>query len=377
MLSLQDVTFSGDAVAGGRATGDSSGHAGSAIGQALFLGNDVTYTVANGKTITLADSIGGGNDPEARGGLTVKGNGTLVLAAADNSYVGDTIVQSGTLRVSGSIAASRGVTTNAGATFDAAATQRVASLTLNSGGQAKVSAGVLVVGDNAQAKPLTVAGDGSGRLDVGSNGLVLDHSPGNDAADLLYARSLVTQGYNGGHWRGNGITSGSAGGDSTKAVGYAPAEAALPFANGAGTDTFLGTVVDRSSILLRYTLAGDANLDGMVDFQDLVRLAQSYNMDASSSADGPWAHGDSTYDGKVDFADLVRLAQNYNGSLPAGPIAGVPADFESDLVLAEASVPEPLSTEMICAVGIWGCVIRRRGPASGGGLARAGSEFTL
>jgi Ca2+-binding RTX toxin-like protein len=63
----------------------------------------------------------------------------------------------------------------------------------------------------------------------------------------------------------------------------------------------------------RYTLAGDATLDGTVDFNDLVKLAQDY-----SSYDGSlaWLGGDFTYDGNVNFEDLVKLAQRYNTALP-------------------------------------------------------------
>jgi hypothetical protein len=50
-----------------------------------------------------------------------------------------------------------------------------------------------------------------------------------------------------------------------------------------------------------------------------------------------WSEGDVTYDGLVDFNDLVKLAQNYNAALPTTHVAGAPADFDNDL----AAVPEP------------------------------------
>ena len=54
-------------------------------------------------------------------------------------------------------------------------------------------------------------------------------------------------------------------------------------------------------------LAGDANLDGKVDFADLLILSQHQGKAASAG----WDQGDFNYDGKVDFADLLALAQNY------------------------------------------------------------------
>jgi hypothetical protein len=65
-----------------------------------------------------------------------------------------------------------------------------------------------------------------------------------------------------------------------------------------------------------FILAGDANRDRAVDFNDLVVLAQNYN---SSTGDKIWADGDFSGDGNVDFADLVVLAQHYNTSLSPPP----------------------------------------------------------
>jgi CSLREA domain-containing protein len=65
----------------------------------------------------------------------------------------------------------------------------------------------------------------------------------------------------------------------------------------------------------------DANHDGSVDFNDLVKLAQNYN-----NVDGQrtWEQGDFNGDGNVDFNDLVILAQNYN-TTPAANDAAPPA----------------------------------------------------
>jgi hypothetical protein len=61
-----------------------------------------------------------------------------------------------------------------------------------------------------------------------------------------------------------------------------------------------------------FVLAGDANHDRSVDFNDLVPLAQNYNTSGKT-----YAQGDFTGDGVIDFNDLVLLAQNYNTILPA------------------------------------------------------------
>jgi hypothetical protein len=70
-----------------------------------------------------------------------------------------------------------------------------------------------------------------------------------------------------------------------------------------------------------FVLAGDANRDRKVDFNDLVVLAQNYH----STGGKTFAQGDFNYDGNVDFNDLVILAQRYNTGLaapaPAAPLA--------------------------------------------------------
>jgi hypothetical protein len=64
-----------------------------------------------------------------------------------------------------------------------------------------------------------------------------------------------------------------------------------------------------SAIKLQYAVIGDTNVDGHVNFTDLLSLAQNYN---KTSQD--WAHGDFNYDGVVNFSDLLALAQHYGQS---------------------------------------------------------------
>lgn len=103
------------------------------------------------------------------------------------------------------------------------------------------------------------------------------------------------------------------------------------------SDEDLPGAAERASLGLtltgRVALGGDATLDGQVNFEDLVRLAQHYNAPADDTNFGPWSLGDFNGDGLVGFADLVMLAQNYSGVAPSS--------FERDVARAFASVPEP------------------------------------
>jgi len=92
---------------------------------------------------------------------------------------------------------------------------------------------------------------------------------------------------------------------------------------------------------------GDANADGSVDFNDLVALAQNYNVNDGQRR---WAQGDFNYDGNVDFNDLVLLAQNYNTAGVQGAAdvpAGSSADFASAWAAARAEVPEPATLGLV------------------------------
>ncbi|MFT3785396.1 MAG: hypothetical protein QM770_04420 [Tepidisphaeraceae bacterium] len=84
-----------------------------------------------------------------------------------------------------------------------------------------------------------------------------------------------------------------------------------------------------NNVLATATTPGDANVDGAVNFNDLLALASSYGTTAS----GTWSQGDFTGDGVVNFSDLLVLASFYGT-----PVTG---SFASDWAMAQALVPEP------------------------------------
>ena len=65
-----------------------------------------------------------------------------------------------------------------------------------------------------------------------------------------------------------------------------------------------------NTVLVKFALDGDTNLDGTVNFSDLVRLVRHYSM-----TDANWDDGDFNYDGKVFFDDFILLARNYGKHL--------------------------------------------------------------
>ena len=174
---------------------------------------------------------------------------------------------------------------------------------------------------------LTIAGGTTptAKLDVTNNGFVVDYTGG--GSPLATVKAQVAAGYAGGAWTGNGIASSSAN-STTHGVGYAEASAVFT----TFPATFLGESVDDTSLLMRYTRYGDANLDGQVNLQDFNRLASSFG-----AANGVWSQGDFNYDGNVNLQDFNRLASNF-GLSAAGPTV-TPEDWAR----LGAAVPEPAS----------------------------------
>jgi autotransporter-associated beta strand protein len=260
--------------------------------------------------------------------LSVTGS-QMVTISTSNSYSGPTSVTGGTLV----IAAANALPSGTALTIGNGATPAVMQLAAGIGPVAVSS--------------LTI--NPGGVLDLTNNALAINFSsPANDPAATI--RAYLQTGYNGGTWTGPGIDSSSAAvNPGLYSVGYADG------------NTEVGTPAAANQILIQYTLAGDANLDGVVNFPDLLLVAQNYGKTGQD-----WAQGDFNYDGVVNFPDLLIVAQNYGNQLSDGQLAEFPNSFAAQWQLAEAeihnnNVPEPASSDLFVAVtcGLLAC--RRRG----------------
>ena len=114
-------------------------------------------------------------------------------------------------------------------------------------------------------------------------------------------------------WDGSGIISANAAADPSRAVGIARASDIN------ATGSFFGESIDGNSILIRYTMNADANLDGVVNALDFNALASHFGQAAPL-----WSSGDFNYDGTVNTLDFTALAMNFNTVLPvsAAPVPG-------------------------------------------------------
>jgi hypothetical protein len=106
---------------------------------------------------------------------------------------------------------------------------------------------------------------------------------------------------------------------------------------------FYAPVYSATDLRLIPTVPGDADINGLVNFDDLLVLAKNYNavLPTSGPGDNWWTRGDFTLDRIVNFDDLLVLAKNYNGVATATP-ADLPADVAAAWPAAlAAAVPEP------------------------------------
>jgi autotransporter-associated beta strand protein len=253
---------------------------------------NVTNDIANAYTFSGAGTISSSN-----GTLTKNGSGVLTITNSGSNQFARTNVNGGTVVFANQ--------------------NSLGTLTI-AGGTARISAHAA----NNDPAFVTIVPDLSitpGTLDLNNNAMIVDYT---GASPLQSIRAALTSGFAGGSWNGIGIDSSSASIDPThkSALGYAEASTL-------GVGSFAGhALADNSAILLRYTLSGDANLDGLVNAIDFNALATNFGAAGTTL----WTQGDFNFDGQINSLDFNSLASNVNGTLPS-PAVGL-----------AAVVPEPL-----------------------------------
>jgi hypothetical protein len=129
--------------------------------------------------------------------------------------------------------------------------------------------------------------DPAALVDIGEGGLKI---ASNGTTEQRLRQALI-DGRATGNWKATtGLTSSTAAATTGKGVGYA--------------------WQPDGSVVVRYTLYGDAQLDGKSDFDDILALFPFYQ----AAGTYRWQEGDFTYDGKVDFDDILALFPNYGSN---------------------------------------------------------------
>ena len=145
--------------------------------------------------------------------------------------------------------------------------------------------------------------------------------------------SWTMPGRNGGAWNGAGIITSAA----------------------SGNRTTLGIAEIAGDVVVKFTYAGDANLDGKITIDDYVKIDNGIAAGLAG-----WSNGDFNYDGKINIDDYTKFIDVNIGAqgAPLGSASGVqsnpaaaslvsrPALVWSETKLGDDTADQPLVPEI-------------------------------
>lgn len=333
-VTFGTVTFSGSVVGAGVLN---------KLGNGTLIFTNGASTLAGGLNINegwvraSGATIGGTNMPVGLNGGTLIVQTSALTTATRVVTVGSAggTLDGGTFNNTVGPIGGGGNLTKLGTGNLTAASIRLNSLNASAGGNVTVSAGATSA-DPAKASVFgSLSSDGSfslgatNSLNVTNNAVVVHYSSSNPRAAL---EAQLATGYAAGSWNGVGINSSTAAATAGSAVGIAEAT------DLGSPATFAGQNIDSSTVLIRYTRAGDANLSGTTDIDDFGVLAANFNQPSR------WGRGDFNYSGTTDIDDFGILAANFNQGVAGGLARG-------------SAVPEPASMGLI---GVAAMLLGRR-----------------
>lgn len=299
----------------------------------MNFNNANTYTIGGTSLLTLTAATGNANI------AVTAGSHIIACPITFGSDLNITVEGGATLSFTGNVTATGRSILKQGSGvvvfpyLRAAALQNVSNgVIISEKATPNSPSGTVVVGS------LSIAGN-LPYLDLTNNAMVVDYTA---ASPLNTIRDYILQGYNEGNgWVPLGITSSTA----NNPIASGPFAGKTPMlgfgeASAVGASTFAGQAVDSTAVLVRFTVGGDASLDGQIDITDLGLLATSWQTNAV------WGGGDFNYDGFVDITDLGVLATNWQLGVgnPLGPDSFAAA--LASVGLGGVSVPEPAAAAL-------------------------------
>lgn len=343
---LWSIWRAGNSGAWGTAANWQSGGVANSAGQTAYFGffaSPPAIFVDGAKTVGMLAFDSSGQYTLSGGSITLSGlaGQAAIYLAAGSHQINAPLYLSNDTTVS-TIAASQTLTltnlkpssvqiTKAGAGAMVVNNIRSAGLNVKEGAVRVTANGASSSTSRMQA--LTLAGQTdawTAKLDLADNFLVIDY-PG--ASPLATIQNQIKSGAASG-WTGNGITSASAAavaadGSNLHKTALGFAEASAVQLGNFGVENIVG-----DALLVRYTLAGDANLDGLVNALDFNALAAHFG-----DASGTWVGGDFNYDGSVSTSDFDAISTNFNSVLPGPALGSVVPEPSACLLLIAAMLP--------------------------------------
>ncbi|HMC11049.1 MAG TPA: DNRLRE domain-containing protein, partial [Pirellulaceae bacterium] len=260
----------------------------------LVFDHTNTYIIAPGTGGTVTINNGGLAPAEVR---VLRGNHSIQAAVSVADHTNVDIAASSALTLTGSTSVAAGkrltkigsgklntanIALPTGSTLALIAGNIFAS-SITGGGTVEIHTGTQLTLESttAASKLSLLSFDGSanawhGKLDLKNSSLIVQADSADCQSVLSTILNEIRSGRNGAtRWMGEGIASSAASRDSTHASGIG----AILNDNGSGGtiySTFFGQSVDINSILIRYTLNGDLNLDGDVDGDDYAKMDSGF-----------------------------------------------------------------------------------------------------
>ena len=336
--------------------------------------------LAGGGTLDISGTatLNGALSVTAGATLTKAGGGTMTMTGGTQTYgANSTVAAMGGVtnfgaNIGSSSARNLNVTTSGTAAVNFSGTSYLKSLSMNGTTTATIASGTnrLVIGDGTSNNALTMATGTipTSRLEINNGGMVVRYTsggPGTVVMQSIFADVKAGWGtYNPGPHTYNydgtaGITSNQVTSDHTDfAIGVVDnGFTGGGVASRTSLNTFLGQTVLSNDVLVRYTVQGDLDLNGVTNGLDYLAFKYYYSASAMHTlTDVSWQTGDFNGDGKVNVLDYAMFKYGYswtcvNGPLGDGPVADLPP-------LDPA--PEPATLALLAAGGLLALARQRR-----------------
>jgi Dockerin type I domain len=302
------------------------------------------------------------------------GSGQVVFTGPNNTYTGNTVVNSGAtlsignLVAAGSLPATTNLISNGVTEFffnpsTGILPRTVAGITLSSTGIITVADPFPAVHANRQVlitSALTFGGTTNawqGLLDLQSNDMIVHNG------NLTNITNQLAEGHGtGSPWStsgGKGITSSAAAATPTRTALAVELNDDGTTAHNPLMTTFSGQPVTNTDVLVKYTFVGDADLSGTVSSTDYILIDSNFNGGGTKTG---WRNGDFNYDGHINGDDytLIDNAFNTQGSTTFASTSAGPAEMIAADTAQIAQVPEPAILGILTSCSLAFTARRRR-----------------